>query len=230
MDENRRAVAVYPREQRTAENLIEEFMILCNNTVAQDFFDEGTPSIYRVHEKPDASRMKELQLFLTNFGYKRIGFKNTDIQKILEESKGTPEENIIRTVVLRTMKKAVYSTKNVGHYGLASEAYTHFTSPIRRYPDLMVHRLVKGRMGEGREAFMLEKAAEHCSLTERQAIEAGTGHRRHQKGRVYGEQDRRRAPGNRVRGHGGGAVRYTAQHGGRGGARSGDQGRQVHLL
>lgn len=172
VDENRRAVHVYPREQGTAENLIEEFMILCNNTVAADFFRDGIYSIYRVHEKPDTSRMKELELFLTNFGYRRIGFKNVDIQKILEQSKGTPGENIIRTVVLRTMKKAVYSTNNIGHYGLASEAYTHFTSPIRRYPDLMVHRLVKERMGEAGQALQLDKVAERCSLTERQAIEA----------------------------------------------------------
>lgn len=143
--------AGYPKEisvyERTkADKIIEEFMILCNETVAEAFEHIDFPFIYRIHDKPSQDKIKELDTFLKTIGY---GIKNaSDIkpgifQNLIDKVKGKPIENLVSTVVLRSMQKAIYSVDNVGHFGLASEHYCHFTSPIRRYPDLMVHRLIK---------------------------------------------------------------------------------------
>lgn len=173
LDENKKPVKIVPRVQRSAEKLIEEFMVVANNTVAGDFYKKDIPFIYRVHDKPDEQKMLALEEFLQNFGYRNIGRSNKKLQDVLSESLGTPEENIIKTVTLRTMQKAVYDIKNVGHYGLGSEAYCHFTSPIRRYPDLIVHRLLTARIEKKNTAKEdLRSIAEQSSRMERNAIEA----------------------------------------------------------
>ncbi len=163
-------VGIQLREQRTAEKLIEEFMITCNNTVAEVFAQAELPFIYRIHEVPDDERIRELSIFLSNFGYRL---------PVGEKRKGTSAENIINRVTLRSLKKAIYSTQNAGHFGLASEAYSHFTSPIRRYPDLAAHRIItdyiEGRMddkGLGKLEAELAEIAKHSSERERNAIDA----------------------------------------------------------
>lgn len=146
LNEKGMPISIRPNVRGEGEKLIEEFMLLANRTVAEDFFFSELPFVYRVHEVPDKDKMKELGIFLSNFGYRVKGTNDIHaktLQQILDRAQGTPEENIVGKVVLRSMKKAKYSMDNVGHFGLSFPIYTHFTSPIRRYPDLMVHRLVK---------------------------------------------------------------------------------------
>ncbi len=170
------------REQRTAEKLIEEFMVTCNNTVAEVFSQAELPFIYRIHEVPDDERIRELSVFLSNFGYRLPTgekLRSKTVQTVLEKSKGTNAENIINRVTLRSLKKARYSTENAGHFGLASSAYSHFTSPIRRYPDLAAHRVITDSI-EGKLDFQrldkleaeLMEISKHSSERERNAIEA----------------------------------------------------------
>jgi len=173
LDQNKRPYQIQKRVQRTAENLIEEFMICCNNAVAQAFSDAKMPSIYRVHDRPDGEKLDSLNRLLSNFGYRKVNMTNRELQEILRECTDTPEENIVKTVALRSMKKAIYSQENRGHFGLGSEAYTHFTSPIRRYPDLIVHRLLKAYMGADSIAgHTLNAVATQSNMAERKAIEA----------------------------------------------------------
>ena len=175
-------VAIHARKQRTAEKIIEEFMVTCNNVVAEVFAQSELPFIYRIHEVPDDERIRELSVFLSNFGYRlpvAERLKSKTIQTILEKSKGTSAENIINRVTLRSLKKARYSTQNAGHFGLASGAYSHFTSPIRRYPDLAAHRVITDYI-EGRMDYdslkpleeELEQVSKHSSERERNAIDA----------------------------------------------------------
>ncbi len=173
LDAQGRPVKIIPREQRTAENLIEECMVLCNNTVAEEFAKDNALFLYRIHEKPSADKMRALSIFLSTFGYRHVNNTNKSLQNILKKSTGTPAEGIIRSVVLRSMQKAIYSTGNAGHFGLGSSAYTHFTSPIRRYPDLVVHRLLHEKLRGEKMAYPhLGEVAEHCSARERNAINA----------------------------------------------------------
>lgn len=128
-------VAIHARKQRTAEKMIEEFMVTCNNVVAEVFAQSELPFIYRIHEVPDDERIRELSVFLSNFGYRlpvAERLKSKTIQTILEKSKGTSAENIINRVTLRSLKKAAIQHAECRHFGLASGAYSHFTSPIRR--------------------------------------------------------------------------------------------------
>jgi ribonuclease R len=172
------------RERSIAEQIIEEFMLAANETVAEHFHWMKQPFIYRVHEDPNQEKLMAFMEFVTNFGYSIRGKGNSvhprALQQLLEEVKGTPEEVIISTVMLRSMKQARYDTESLGHFGLATDFYTHFTSPIRRYPDLIVHRLIRewverGEMSEERAGHWREHLpliAEHSSQRERVAVDA----------------------------------------------------------
>lgn len=165
-----------------ANRMIEEFMLIANETVAQHAFDLGMPLVYRVHETPDKTKLADLNAFLGTLGYgiKSMGnVKPQTFQKILQKVKGTKEENVVSRVVLRSMRKARYAPECLGHFGLAAPCYCHFTSPIRRYPDLMVHRMLReilhGEMTKeriSRYEETLEELTRHCSEREVTAMEA----------------------------------------------------------
>jgi len=157
-------------------------MLAANKTIAEHFFWMEYPFVYRVHEKPDPERIIELRAFLAGFGISLPGnpenIHPSILNKILDDVKGKPYENIVSTVIIRSMKKAYYSTSCDGHFGLSFKYYCHFTSPIRRYPDLMIHRIIKASItGRANSALLkkyhadAEKAAENSSLTERKAQE-----------------------------------------------------------
>jgi len=183
LDKRGRPVSISIRERRTAEKLIEECMLVCNNTVAEEFFLAEMPFLYRIHEVPDAEKMHELKIFLSNFGIRLRrapeGIRSKELQEVLQKCEGSEGENIINRVLLRSLKKARYSPENAGHFGLASSAYTHFTSPIRRYPDLIVHRIIKENLA-GKLSFkrmkklesMLPEIGMKTSERERNAIDA----------------------------------------------------------
>ncbi len=183
LDERGIPVSVETGERRTANRLIEEFMLLANETVAEHFFWLEVPFIYRVHEKPEIKKAEQLKVFLRNFGISLRGSAENihprAISAILEEVRGRRDENIVSSVTLRSMQKAFYSTSCDGHFGLALKYYCHFTSPIRRYPDLMIHRIIKrvirGELSE-KTSKRLKKsageAAEISSAAERKAVEA----------------------------------------------------------
>ncbi len=182
LDENEVPVDIGLEERRVANRIIEEFMLIANQTVAEHFFWMNYPFIYRVHEKPETDKIMELKAFLQGFGINlSVNPDNIHpkiLNNILNDVKGKPYENIISTVMLRTMKKAYYSTDCEGHFGLSFKYYCHFTSPIRRYPDLMIHRIIKANLqGIATEGKLkkfkrkAEKAAEISSLTERKAQE-----------------------------------------------------------
>lgn len=172
-------------ERNLAHQIIEEFMIAANEAVAHFMKEKGCPFVYRVHEPPQKESIDEFRRFISHLGYKSIRpdhgmgkeFDHSPkaFQKILSDVKGRPEERVVNDVLLRSMKWAKYSAKNIGHFGLASEGYTHFTSPIRRYPDLIVHRLLK-RVLSNREIKISEETlaqrADHLSNRERVAMEA----------------------------------------------------------
>lgn len=146
LDKKGFAIDIKPYETTFANEIIEQFMLITNETVAERFFYLDAPFIYRVHEKPDKDKVKELNKYLFNFGYKINGklddIKPKTFSKILEEVKGKEEENIISNLLLRTLKIARYDVQNKGHFGISSKFYCHFTSPIRRYPDLFIHRVI----------------------------------------------------------------------------------------
>lgn len=183
LDEEGRPVEIVPHERNTATRLIEDFMLLANETVAQHFYWLQTPFLYRTHETPDQDKMRRLATFVYNLGYSmKIGQEEVhpkELQKLLEKAEGTPEENLIGRLTLRSMKQARYTTQCTGHFGLASRYYCHFTSPIRRYPDLQIHRIIKeqlsGRLDEARIAHyeaILDSVASQTSRSERRADEA----------------------------------------------------------
>ena len=183
LDEQGRPVELKAYERNTATKLIEDFMLAANETVAEDFFWREIPFVYRIHEAPDEEKIRKLAIFLHNFGYTmHIGNHEVhpkEIQKLLAKVEGKPEEPMIARLALRSMKQAKYTPENEGHFGLAASCYTHFTSPIRRYPDLQIHRIIKetlrGRMDEERIQHyqsILEEVTKHASETERRAEEA----------------------------------------------------------
>ncbi|AFC27186.1 Rnr [Paenibacillus mucilaginosus 3016] len=147
VDESGKPTDIVKRERSIAEMIIEEFMLAANETVAEHFHWLKVPFLYRIHEDPDAEKLQHFLEFITNFGYVVRGKGNTihpkALQSLLEEIKGTKEETVISTVMLRSMKQAKYDANSMGHYGLAAEFYSHFTSPIRRYPDLVIHRVMR---------------------------------------------------------------------------------------
>ena len=172
---------IHPYERNTATKIIEDFMLAANETVAEEFYWMEMPFVYRVHEEPDEERMESLREFVRNFGHRlHIGneIHSKEIQKLLIGIEGTEEEPIISRLTLRSMKQARYSTECIGHFGLASRYYCHFTSPIRRYPDLQIHRIIKeylhgtlnNRLNHYNE--ILPDIAARCSKTERRADEA----------------------------------------------------------
>lgn len=177
LDDSGRVTDIRAAERNVAHRIIEEFMLLANETVAHHFAEREVPSIYRVHEEPDEDRVEEFEDFIFGFGYRlrapSEALHPKAFQKLLARIEGKPEERLISYVMLRAMKQAVYSAENDGHYALAASFYTHFTSPIRRYPDLVVHRLLR-RLRRGKEISGegLEDVAEHCSVTERRADDA----------------------------------------------------------
>lgn len=170
-------------ERNAAHRIIEEFMLVANETVAQHLEDHAVPSLFRVHEVPDPLKVEEFEQFVTTLGYSlaapKGGVKPRHFQKLVEKMRGTPEEKPIAFLMLRTMQKARYDASNLGHFGLAAESYTHFTSPIRRYPDLIVHRTLResrhGLINEERREELLDElpeVARHTSERERRADDA----------------------------------------------------------
>jgi ribonuclease R len=165
-------------ERNLAHQIIEEFMIAANEAVAHFIEEKGIPFIYRIHEPPQQEAIEEFRRFVSHLGYKmrkEHDHSVRDLQRVLIEAKGRPEERIVNNILLRSMKWAKYSAKNLGHFGLASPAYTHFTSPIRRYPDLIVHRFLKKVLSKEKiyisEEFLASRA-DHLSGRERVAMEA----------------------------------------------------------
>ena len=183
LDEKGEPVEIRPYDRNTATKIIEDFMLIANETVAEDYFWQELPFVYRTHENPDPDRMKKLSTFINNFGYS-IRFREDEVhpkelQKLLERLEGTPEETLISRLTLRSMKQAKYTTECTGHFGLAARYYCHFTSPIRRYPDLQIHRIIKdslrGRMNQEKiEHYrkILDEVAKQSSERERRADEA----------------------------------------------------------
>ena len=179
-----RPLSVYFKVQKDAHKLIEEFMLLANRTVAERIGKVrggAKPKVfpYRIHDLPDPEKLEDLKNFIVKFGYKlKTAGSKTDVSRslnhLLDEIQGKKEENLIETVSLRAMQKARYSTFNIGHYGLAFDYYTHFTSPIRRYPDMMVHRLLTRYLAGGRSVQQqkYEDKCEHCSDMEQVAASA----------------------------------------------------------
>jgi len=175
--------AILPSERNIAHRIIEEFMLLANETVAAHLDTRGMPALHRVHEAPDLKKVAEFEAFVSTLGYS-LALTGTaprpkDFQRLIDRMKGTPEERPIAALMLRTMQKARYDAASLGHFGLAAEHYTHFTSPIRRYPDLVVHRMLResrgGPLPEPRRAELedeLPEVARHTSEMERRADEA----------------------------------------------------------
>lgn len=182
LDEEGCPVEIMPCERNAATRIIEDFMLIANETVAEDCFWQQLPFLYRTHEKPDPDRMRKLVTFLHNFGY-TLRLKDNEvhpkeIQKLLAKLEGTAQEALIDRLTLRSMKQAKYTTECTGHFGLAAKYYCHFTSPIRRYPDLQVHRIIKdtlrGRMKEEKlqhYQMILDEVAKQSSERERRAAE-----------------------------------------------------------
>ena len=181
IDDGGHIIDIKPHERNDATKIIEDFMLAANETVAEEFYWMELPFVYRTHEEPDVEKIETLREFVKNFGYSfHIGERiyGTDLQKLLKKTEGQEDEALIRKLTLRSMKQARYSTECTGHFGLCARYYCHFTSPIRRYPDLQIHRIIKeylhgtinGRISHYEE--ILPGIAANSSRTERRAEEA----------------------------------------------------------
>ncbi len=184
LDENGKPLGIVFKEHGLSNQLIEEFMLLANRTVAEFTGKKGTQKklgktfVYRVHDRPDRKKLNSFAYFIKRFGY-RIQIKNektiaSSLNNLLEDVKGKKEQDVIENLAVRAMAKAKYSTHNIGHYGLAFNNYTHFTSPIRRYPDMMVHRLIQHYIDGGKTVSekKYEKMCQHSSVMEQKAADA----------------------------------------------------------
>ena len=183
LDAQGKPLEIKPYERNAATKIIEDFMLAANETVAEDYFWQSLPFLYRTHDNPDPEKMKQLGTFIHNFGYfirlQQGEIHPKELQKLLDKIEGTPEEVLLSRLTLRSMKQAKYTTLCSGHFGLAARYYTHFTSPIRRYPDLQIHRIIKeslkGGLGEKRAGHyeaILPGVAMQTSALERRAEEA----------------------------------------------------------
>lgn len=183
LDPEGKPVDVFERERRVANRIIEEFMLVTNETVAEAFDTMKVPFVYRVHENPDPTRIETFQKFIWNFGYSLKGVTNEihpkSMQALLREIVGKPEEHIVNRLMLRSLKQARYSPECLGHFGLAADYYCHYTSPIRRYPDLQIHRIIKDMLHKRltparieQLAGIVELASENSSDRERNAEQA----------------------------------------------------------
>lgn len=184
IDEKGKPVRVYFKEQKESNKLIEEFMLLANKTVATHIGKPGRGKkaktfVYRIHDTPNPEKLENLSAFIRKFGYNlrttgKKGQMSTAINRLLGQVEGKKEQNLIETLAVRSMAKAIYSTVNIGHYGLAFDYYSHFTSPIRRYPDMMVHRLLEHYLSGGNsvDAKVIEEKCEHSSAQEQRASNA----------------------------------------------------------
>ncbi|WP_439555134.1 RNB domain-containing ribonuclease, partial [Dyadobacter sp.] len=183
LDENGKPLGIYKKERHDSNKLIEEFMLLANKRVAEYVYslskgEEKNTMVYRIHEAPDVERLKTFATFVAKLGHKLVVEEENKIAKsmnaMLAKVEGRPEQNLIESLAVRTMAKARYSTEDDGHFGLAFTRYSHFTSPIRRYPDVMAHRLLQHYLNGGsnvdKEAY--EEASKHSSERERLAAEA----------------------------------------------------------
>lgn len=186
VDEDGKAIDIVKRERSIAEQIIEEFMLAANETVAEHFHWLRVPFLYRIHEDPDSEKLLTFMQFAANFGYVVKGGKGNTVhpralQTLLEDIQGTKEATVISTMLLRSMKQAKYDAESLGHFGLAAEFYTHFTSPIRRYPDLVIHRVIRealengGQLSDARQdalAKRMPEIAQQSSERERVAVDA----------------------------------------------------------
>jgi ribonuclease R len=183
LDDAGKVEAIVEAERNIAHKLIEEFMLLANETVATHLEGRGMPSLYRIHEQPDVLKVEEFEEFISGFGYSLAAppgaVRPRNFQRLLEKLRDKPEERPVAFLMLRTMQKARYAERNLGHFGLAADSYTHFTSPIRRYPDLVVHRMLREVRHRGIDMERVEELetdlpdiARHCSDMERRADEA----------------------------------------------------------
>lgn len=181
LDENGYPVEIGKIERRIGNRIIEEFMLVTNETVAEEYFWAEIPFLYRIHEEPAQEKLSDFAKFIHNFGYRLKGkeIHPKELQMLTKEIKGKKEEIVISTLLLRSLKKAKYSSQPDVHFGLASRYYSHFTAPIRRYPDLVIHRIIKenlkGRLTPNRQEYLegvLPDIADHTSMTERRAEEA----------------------------------------------------------
>ena len=183
VNERHEPIEIKAYERNDATRLIEDFMLIANETIAEDYFWQELPFVFRTHDNPDPEKMIKLGIFINNFGYSiKTGQEEIhpkELQKLLKSIEGTEEENLISRLTLRSLKQAKYTTSCDGHFGLAAKYYCHFTSPIRRYPDLQIHRIIKenlhGRLNESRinhYTKILDEVAIQSSKTERRADEA----------------------------------------------------------
>ncbi|MDF2615240.1 MAG: rnr [Clostridia bacterium] len=183
LDKEGTPIEIKPYDRNVATRIIEEFMLLCNETIAEDYYWQEKPFVYRSHEEPTPEKILALTEFISNFGYNIKGVAQKihpkDLQKVLDDVEGKPEENVISHLLLRSMKQARYTPECNGHFGLAARYYCHFTSPIRRYPDLQIHRIIKynlhNELKGKKEGTLFERMPEVCkqsSLRERRAEEA----------------------------------------------------------
>lgn len=183
LDSKGKPLEIKPYERNSATKIIEDFMLITNETIAEDYFWQELPFVYRTHDTPDAEKIQKLEVFINNFGYgiknSREGIHPKELQKLLARIEDSPEELLISRLTLRSMKQAKYTVTNTGHFGLSAKYYCHFTSPIRRYPDLQIHRIIKenlqGELKEKRVSHyekILTSVAAQSSEMERRADEA----------------------------------------------------------
>lgn len=170
-DETGKAIDVTKYERRVSHKLIEEFMLVCNETVAEHYYWLNMPFVYRIHEDPDEEKMYEFSKFIHNLGYTLKGNEvhPKELQQLLIKIKNTKEESLINNMMLRSLRKAIYSPDSSSHFGLAAQYYCHFTSPIRRYPDLQIHRIIKGQLNGKYSESELNKLFERTAMVAEQS-------------------------------------------------------------